>query len=74
MFEKEEESEFGCLNLDVTVPSDLGEWGDPLPVLVWIHGDYPHPNLLLQVEALKGMVGRWFSDYDIWEWCFKDMR
>ena len=40
MFEKEEESEFGCLNLDVTVPSDLG---DPLPVLVWIHGDYPPP-------------------------------
>jgi carboxylesterase type B len=43
VFEKEEESEFGCLNLDVTVPSDLGERGDLLPILVWIHGDYPSP-------------------------------
>ncbi|OCL05108.1 alpha/beta-hydrolase [Glonium stellatum] len=38
VFEKEEESEFGCLNLDVTVPLDLRGRKGSLPVLVWIHG------------------------------------
>ena len=32
-----------------------------------------HLNLLLEVEALKGMAGRWFSDYDVWERFLKDM-
>ncbi|KAF6832413.1 carboxylesterase [Colletotrichum musicola] len=33
---KEPEDEFGCLNLDVTVPR--GTFSAGLPVLVWIHG------------------------------------
>jgi carboxylesterase type B len=37
------ENEFECLNLDVTMPASCMDdtfQGEPLPVLVWIHGGW----------------------------------
>lgn len=39
IFYDDDEDEFKCLNLDVTVPKGEGrKKGDLLPVLVWVHG------------------------------------
>lgn len=37
------EDEFACLNLDITMPSSYTndtQSKEPLPVLVWIHGEW----------------------------------
>ncbi|KAL1972988.1 hypothetical protein VTN31DRAFT_6530 [Thermomyces dupontii] len=51
---EEEEDEFECLNLDVTVPANVSD-ETPLPVLVWIYGG---SQAVTFCSAASGICGK----------------
>ena len=53
---EEEEDEFECLNLDVTVPANVSD-ETPLPVLVWIYGWFALLAELVKSRSLTWLKG-----------------
>lgn len=43
--EDEPEDEFECLNLEIACPANISS-SKPLPVLLWIYGEFPMIQLL----------------------------